>query len=274
MALLKNAAAATALSLGLCAALFAFNTGSAQTDSSVNNATTSAARNLPVLRVGSLTAYPPFEFLDSKSGQYVGFDIDLIEEVGRRLNRRIEIVSMGLDAIVPALLTQNVDIGVSAFTITKERAERVNFSDPYYDAGLTIMTRKELADKIRGEKDLEGRVLCAEIGSAGALYSKSIPNVTIRTFNTAADAFIEMDKKGCDAMLNDRPVNEYFLAQKASQGMSLTELPYVLSDDKYGIAVPKNNPELLAQINAILARMRKDGSYDKIYQKWFGKATS
>lgn len=271
MALLKNVAAATALSLGLCAGLFALNSVTAQTEISARNNATSSA---PALRVGSLTAYPPFEFLDSKSQEYVGFDIDLINEIGKRLGRKVEIVSMGLDAIVPALLTQNVDIGVSAFTITPERAERVNFSTPYYDAGLTIMTRKELEDKIRGKKDLEGRVLCAEIGSAGALYSKSIPNVTIRTFNTAADAFIEMDKKGCDAMLNDRPVNEYFLAQKASQGMNLVELPYVLSDDKYGIAVPKNNPELLKQINNALERIRNDGTYNKIYKKWFGKANA
>ena len=178
-----------------------------------------------VLRVGSLTAYPPFEYLDTESGRYEGFDMDLIREVGKRMDREIEIVSMGLDALIPALLAKSVDVAVSALTITPERAAKVDFTKPYYDAGLTIMTTKANAPKITGPESLENQCLCAEIGSAGAVYMKRIPGATIRTFNSAAEAFMELSQGGCFAMVNDRPVNEYFLAQKSSKGMGLTEMP-------------------------------------------------
>ena len=99
---------------------------------------------------------------------------------------------------------------------------------------------------------------------------KRIPGTTIRTFNSAAEAFMELSQGGCFAMVNDRPVNEYFLAQKSSKGMGLTEMPYVLSEDQYGFAVNKQNGELLAQLNSTLDAMKADGSFDKIYRKWFG----
>ena len=172
------------------------------------------AEAAPTLRVGSLTVYPPFEYLDSKTGQYEGFDMDLIREIGRRNDLDIRIVSMSLD--------------------------------------------------------LEKKTLCAEIGSSGALMMKRIPGTTIRTFNSAADAFLELNKGGCYAMLNDGPVNKYFLKQKASQSMNLVALDFVVSDDLYGMAVQKGNKKLLNLLDSTIDAMRADGSYQKIYDKWFG----
>ena len=99
---------------------------------------------------------------------------------------------------------------------------------------------------------------------------KRIPGTTIRTFNSAADAFLELNKGGCYAMLNDGPVNKYFLKQKASQSMKLVALDFVVSDDLYGMAVQKGNKKLLNLLDSTLDAMRADGSYQKIYDKWFG----
>ena len=218
------------------------------------------------LRVGSETVYPPFEYLDSKTGQYVGFDIDLIQAIGKRAGFDVKIYSMGLDGLIPALMSSSIDVAVSALTITPQRAEKVDFTDPYYKSGLSIMTRKENAGRIRGADDLKNKTLCVEIGSSGALYSSKIPGTTIRTFNSAAEAFLEINLKGCYAMINDKPVNEYFLVQKAAQSMNLAEVPVILSADNYGFAVKKGNDDLRNRLNEVIA----DGTYEKIHMKWFG----
>ena len=131
------------------------------------------------LRVGSETVYPPFEFLDSNSGKYVGFDIDLIDEV-----------AMGLDGLIPALMSGSIDVAVSALTITPERAAKVDFTKPYYESGLSIMARKDDAS-IKGVKGLENKVLCAEIGSSGSVFMSKIKGAKIRTFNSAGEAFLQ-----------------------------------------------------------------------------------
>ena len=113
--------------------------------------------NAETLRVGSETVYPPFEFLDSASGKYVGFDIDLINAIGKKAGFDVQIYSMGLDGLVPALVSGSIDVALSALTITPERAAKVDFSDPYYKSGLSIMTHKDNVDKIKGAKDLEGK---------------------------------------------------------------------------------------------------------------------
>lgn len=148
------------------------------------------------LRVGSETVYPPFEFLDSNSGKYVGFDIDLIDEVAKRAGFEPQILSMGLDGLIPALMSGSIDVAVSALTITPERAAKVDFTKPYYESGLSIMARKDDAS-IKGVKDLENKVLCAEIGSSGSVFMSKIKGAKIRTFNSAGEAFLQGPRGHC-----------------------------------------------------------------------------
>ena len=182
----------------------------------------SALRPSQTLRVGSETVYPPFEFLDSNSGKYVGFDIDLIDEVAKRAGFEPQILSMGLDGLIPALMSGSIDVAVSALTITPERAAKVDFTNPYYESGLSIMARKDDAS-IKGVKDLENKVLCAEIGSSGSVARprsrapKSAPSIR------RVKPSLNSTTRG-QAIVNDKPVNEYFLTQKASANLNLREL--------------------------------------------------
>ena len=229
-----------------------------------------ATASAEVLRIGSETTYPPFEFQDPGSAKYIGFDIDLIDELARRAKFTPQIRSMGLDALVPAIMSGNIDVAVSALSITPERKKNVDFTKPYYKAELKVMTHKDFAKKIKSAKDLEGAKMCAEIGSSGAMQSRRIKGTTVRDFNSASEAFMELSKKGCLAMINDSPVNEYFLTQKASQGMNLVELDITFSEDEYGIALKKGNKKLANRLNKALEAMRADGSYNRIHRKWFG----
>lgn len=222
------------------------------------------------LKIGSETVYPPFEFLDPDTGKYAGFDIDLIEAITKKAGFEPQIYSMGLDALIPALMSDTIDVAISALTITPERSQKVDFTKPYYESGLTIMTHKENAKAIRGLNDLANKTLCVEIGSSGALFSGKIPGVKLRTFNSATEAFMEIDQKGCYAMINDKPVNEYFLTSKQAQKMSLTEVKIVLSEDNYGFALKKGNNALKKRLEKALDDVVADGTYEKIYNKWFG----
>lgn len=268
MALIKKIAAAAAVSALAFSTFVAFGAGENAPQQKQN--ASAQTESVPTLRVGSLTVYAPFEYMDSATGQYEGFDMDLVRELGKREGYKIEIVSMTLDGLIPALMADNIDVAVSALTITPERSEKVDFTKPYINAGLTVMTTRDNAPKIKSLKDLEGKCLCAEIGSSGALFMKRIPGTTIRTFNSAADAFLELNKNGCYAMLNDGPVNKYFLRQDAAKSMNLVALDGVVSDDQYGFAVKKGNAELLKKLDDALDAMKKDGTYDRIYDKWFG----
>ena len=268
MALIKKIAAAAAVSALAFSTFVAFGAGENAPQQQQN--ASAQTESVPTLRVGSLTVYAPFEYMDSATGQYEGFDMDLVRELGKREGYKIEIVSMTLDGLIPALMADNIDVAVSALTITPERSEKVDFTKPYINAGLTVMTTRDNAPKIKSLKDLEGKCLCAEIGSSGALFMKRIPGTTIRTFNSAADAFLELNKNGCYAMLNDGPVNKYFLRQDAAKSMNLVALDWVVSDDQYGFAVKKGNAELLKKLDDALDAMKKDGTYDRIYDKWFG----
>lgn len=268
MALIKKIAAAAAVSALAFSTFVAFGAGENAPQQKQN--ASAQTESVPTLRVGSLTVYAPFEYMDSATGQYEGFDMDLVRELGKREGYKIEIVSMTLDGLIPSLMADNIDVAVSALTITPERSEKVDFTKPYINAGLTVMTTRDNAPKIKSLKDLEGKCLCAEIGSSGALFMKRIPGTTIRTFNSAADAFLELNKNGCYAMLNDGPVNKYFLRQDAAKSMNLVALDWVVSDDQYGFAVKKGNAELLKKLDDALDAMKKDGTYDRIYDKWFG----
>lgn len=268
MALIKKIAATAAVSALAFSTFVAFGAGENAPQQKQN--ASAQTESVPTLRVGSLTVYAPFEYMDSATGQYEGFDMDLVRELGKREGYKIEIVSMTLDGLIPALMADNIDVAVSALTITPERSEKVDFTKPYINAGLTVMTTRDNAPKIKSLKDLEGKCLCAEIGSSGALFMKRIPGTTIRTFNSAADAFLELNKNGCYAMLNDGPVNKYFLRQDAAKSMNLVALDWVVSDDQYGFAVKKGNADLLKKLDDALDAMKKDGTYDRIYDKWFG----
>ena len=210
------------------------------------------------LRVGSETVYPPFEFLDSNSGKYVGFDIDLIDEVAKRAGFEPQILSMGLDGLIPALMSGSIDVAVSALTITPERAAKVDFTKPYYESGLSIMARKDDAS-IKGVKGLENKVLCAEIGSSGSVFMSKIKGAKIRTFNSAGEAFLQGPRG-----------HRQLLTQKASANLNLREVPGVLKAENYGFAIRKGDDKLRARLDKVLDEIRADGTYDKIYAKWFG----
>ncbi|WP_094603804.1 Glutamine-binding periplasmic protein [Sporomusa silvacetica DSM 10669] len=221
-----------------------------------------------VLKVGSETTFAPFEFQDEKTKDYIGFDMDLIKAVGKQMGVEVQVQSMGFDGLIPALEAGNIDAAISGMTITDERAKKVNFSKPYYKSGLSMVVKAD-NNTLKSFKDLEGKRIAVQIGTTGASEAKKIKDVKVREFNNAPEAFIELNSGGVDAVVNDLPVNEYYIAQAGGKDAKIVGEP--LNSEEYGIAVAKKNTELAEKINKAIDELKKNGEYEKIYVKWFGK---
>ncbi|MDU2063214.1 MAG: basic amino acid ABC transporter substrate-binding protein [Sporomusaceae bacterium] len=221
-----------------------------------------------VLKVGTDATYAPFGFQDEKTKEYVGFDIDLIKAIAKQAGFSVTINNLNFDGLIPALQSGNIDIAISDMTITDERAQKVSFSKSYYKAGLGIVVKKDNST-IQSFKDLEGKRIAVSIGSTGAEEAHKIKDANIREFNTIAEAFLELRAGGVDAVINDAPVNEYYTSHEGSKDTKTVGTQ--LNAEDLGIAAAKNNTELIAKLNTALDDLKKNGEYDKIYVKWFGK---
>lgn len=221
-----------------------------------------------VLNVGTEPSFAPFEFQDEKSKEYIGFDMDLIQAIGKQMGYEVKIQSMGFDALIPALEAGNIDAAISGMSINEERAKKINFSKPYYKSGLNVVVKID-NNAIKGFKDLDGKKIAVQIGTTGAGEAKKVPNATVREFNTPPEAFMELKAGGVDAVVNDAPVNEYYIAKNGSKDAKV--VGELLSAEDYGIATAKKNTELAGKIDKALDELKKNGEYEKIYVKWFGK---
>ena len=110
-----------------------------------------------VLRVGTEPVFAPFEFPKENSKELTGFDIELIEALGQKMGYKVEMVSMGFDALIPALNSNNIDVAIAGMTITDERKKVVDFTESYYTSGLMIMVRKD--SNVKSIDDLKGKTI-------------------------------------------------------------------------------------------------------------------
>lgn len=230
------------------------------------------AVDLPPLRVGTDGTFPPFEFYDTKTGDFQGFELDLVQAIAAKMGRKVVYLKYGIDAVVPAVMTGLVDVGAGGLSITPQRAEKVLFTDPFYDSGLTILVKKQDAETIRDFKDLEGKRISVQIGSTSYLLAKTIKGAEVSTFNAATDAILNMMSGNADAVINDRPSTDYLLVKRPSLAKQAVHQPAVAQADPFGMIVAKGNEKLRDEMNAALAALKADGTYAKIHQKWFGAA--
>lgn len=216
--------------------------------------------------VGTNAEYPPFEFVD-ENGNISGFDIELMDAISEAGGFEVEYVNTRWDGIFVALASGEFDAVISAATITPERAETVDFSDPYFNAGQTIVVRAGEGE-ISGPDDLAGMQVGVQIGTTGDIWLTEETNAEVVRFDENTLAFQALANGDVDAAVADGPTAVDIV--KANPEMGLTVLPGVYTDEEYGIAVNKDKPEVLEAINTGLAAVRDNGTYDEIWQKYFG----
>jgi glutamine transport system substrate-binding protein len=219
-----------------------------------------------MLWVGTDATYPPFETISTATGQPEGLDIDLVRAVAKKLGWQVGFVVTPFDGIVPGLNGKKYDMIVSSFTITPERAAAVQFSIPYYDAGQSIAVPLDNTTITRAE-DLKGKKVGVQLGTTGERMAKSIDSVEVISFENIGAAFIDMENGKLDAVLNDLPTSTKIVNTRQKAKIVAREL----SDEKYGMAVRKEDTALVAKINSALTDLKKEGLIEQLQQKWFAK---
>ncbi len=222
-----------------------------------------------VLRVGTDATYPPFEMVDTRSGQPEGFDIDIMNAVCRLNNWRPEYIVTPFDGMISGLKSKKYDCIISAMTITPQRQAIVAFSQPYYLAGQVVAVPVE-DTAIKSVGNLSGRKVGVQLGTTGERLAKTLPGVEVFSFDNIGAAFIDMENGHIDAVLNDLPTSEEYIRLKG-RAKIVGEL---LSKEYYGIAVRRQDGELLKRIDSSLTIIKDSGEYDEISKKWFKAADS
>lgn len=221
-----------------------------------------------VLRVGMDAAYPPFGFQNMDTKEYEGFDVDIIKAIAKEEGLSAEVRNVNFDGLIPALKSGDLDVAINDITVTEDRKQSVDFSKPYYIAGLGVVVKSD-NNSIQSKEDLKGKVLGVTIGSTGEEAARKIEGATVRTYSTLSDAFLDLKQGAVDAVINDIPTNEYYVAK--TEDHSVKTAPVALSTEDLAIAVKKGNTKLLGQIDDGLSKIKKSGKFTEIYKKWFGK---
>jgi arginine/lysine/histidine/glutamine transport system substrate-binding and permease protein len=217
-------------------------------------------------KVGTDPTFPPFEFRDTSTGAITGFDIELIEAIGKQSGHSIEWIPLPFDGLIPALQSRSVDAAISAMTITPERARAVDFSRPYFKAGQAIVVRTN-GTSFSTLAELKGRRIAVQIGTTGAQEAGKITDAQVISFDSTPTALQELANGNADAVVSDVPAILYAIDQAKLTGLRISGEH--LSTEYYGIALPTNSP-IAPAINQALNALIEDGQYATLYERWFG----
>ncbi|RKP58209.1 ABC transporter permease subunit [Cohnella endophytica] len=223
------------------------------------------------LVMGTSPDYPPYESVDAKgSGEIVGIDIDIAKYIANHLGYELQIASMDFSGLIAALQTGRVDFVMSGMSVTEERKKSVAFSESYYTARNTIVSRKDKAYET--VEQLSGKVVGAQLGSIQDTFAQTIPGAKQKKLNKIADLIQEMNAKRLDAAIVEDAVAIEMV--QANPNLVLSFLPSSEEDTGYAIAFPKQT-KLVDAFNLELANMKANGELQKIIDKWFeGKKTA
>lgn len=229
-----------------------------------------------VLQVGTNAAFEPFEYMDEDGQTPIGFDIDLINAIAADQGMTVEIQNLEFDGLTMAVQNGQLDAAIAGISVTPVRMEQVDFSDTYYDAGLNIAVAADNTD-INSEEDLAGKIVAAQQGTTGADKCEELQEAGIvsevKILPDINICMLELANGSIDAVIMDIPVNNKYVELHPEEVRIAAE--FVVpegEEEQFAIAVAKDNPELLEKLNAGLRNVKENGTYDELFDKYFGTA--
>ncbi|OMC72548.1 cysteine ABC transporter substrate-binding protein [Paenibacillus sp. FSL H7-0326] len=223
------------------------------------------------MKVGMMGTYRPYNFLNDNK-EMDGFDADIAREVAKRLGVEVEFVSQEFSGLTPSLQSKKIDAIISQMTITDERKQALDFSEGYITNQVKIIVKNDNNDITKLE-DFKGKTIGVGLGTNDETYLRNevLPKVgdfTIKTYDDVITSLKDLDAGRIDATINNlyalKPIID-------SNGFKIKAVGEPIKSDQAGIAVRKNNPELVAALNEALQGMKEDGTYNTIFKKWFGE---
>ncbi len=247
---------------------------STSTDSSSSAASSSSDDSYTLVKDGTLTVvaelgFAPFEYMDDKTGDPEGFDVDVINAVADKMGLQCEYLpNQKFDTLVP-LIKQGgkADVSIAAITITDEREESVDFSEPYLDSNQAIVAIKGSTETEETLNDASKQVVCQGGTTGNDWITENLPNATCVPVDDVTAALTGVQTGLYNAMVVDLPVAKYMLTNSFSD---LDIIEEIATGEQYGIAISKDNPNLTKAVNKALEDMKSDGTMDSIETKWFG----
>lgn len=214
---------------------------------------------------GTDDTYPPMEYTNA-SGRLLGFDVDLGDAIGQVLNEKVIWKPTAWDGIIPGLQANKYDAIISFMNVTPDREKQIQFVS-YGNFGQVIVTKANSNENITSLADLKGKKVGVQIGTTSEDAVKQVGGVNIKEYNTFPDAFNDLANGRTDAVVVDESVGRYYMSMAPSKfkvvGQSFQTEPV-------GIGMRKNETKLDSQIQQAINTLKQNGTYNKIYQYWFG----
>jgi polar amino acid transport system substrate-binding protein len=220
-----------------------------------------------VLQVGSCLDYRPFEFFKKGEDEPTGFDVELTDAIAAELGLEVEWVRANFDTIFTAVNAREFDMVAAASTITEERQETVDFSDPYYNARQALTVQSESG--IASTDDLsDGDTVGVQKGTTGKAWAEenlAPQGVEIKVFDVVTGAFTDLESGAVQGVVNDEPSSAAEIENRP--GLEIAES--IDTDEDYGFAFSKDNPDLTLAVNEALQAVIDAGTYEEIFMKYF-----
>lgn len=246
--------------LGLAVLLVAGVAGNALSDDSGKRVLDRGA-----LVVGLCAQYPPFESRNEKTGNLEGFDIDLGKALAEKMGVEARFMDAEWQGLLGGLKKGDYDILITCMSKSETRGENVNFSDVYYKLPDVIVVRKD-ETAVRGKADLKGRTVGVQLGSASELLADAMKDVfkEIKRYNYNPEAFTDLKFKRIDAVL----VGYAYAVNQMKADPSYKVAGEPLSEAEVVMVLPRGADDLTSRVNAALGKIREDGTYRTIYDRW------
>lgn len=220
-----------------------------------------------VMRVAFEGTYPPFNFQSDDGKSFIGFDVDISNEMAKRLGVETEFITSKWAGLIGGINADMFEIIIAQMAPTEERKESVDFTDLYVLTGAVIVTHNDTND-IKTAEDLNGKKLGAAAGTTFADIAHDIDGADVKIYEGGFSTYVNDVINGrLDALINDSLVMGYNIAES---GQPIKIASQLLSKDGNAMAIKKGNDDFVEKMNEILAEIKEDGTYDEIYMKWFG----
>lgn len=222
-----------------------------------------------VLTVAMELAYPPFETKDEQ-GNPSGVSVDFMKDFGEYIGKEIRIENISFDGLIPSLQTGKADMVMSSMTITEERKETVDFSEPYANALLAVLTNKDSQITSVDDLNQEGKKVAVKTGSTGYLYAQEhLKSAEIIALQDESACVMEVSQGKADGFIYD----QLTIYRNWQNNLDTTNAVFIPFQDvePWGIAVKKGNTELLDQLNEFIETYREDGGFEELTEKYLSE---
>ncbi|MGP4846832.1 transporter substrate-binding domain-containing protein, partial [Marinobacter sp. 1Y8] len=222
------------------------------------------------IKIATESSYKPFSYTDA-DGKLIGYEIELVDALCAQMKAECEVISQDWDGLIPGLNAQKFDAAIAGMSITPERKEVVDFSDPYFHSGIILIGKK--GDDLSVES-LTGLPIASQRSTVASQYLQDEhADADIKLYDTQDNAYLDLTSGRVRGMMSDKVTGIDWLKTDAGKGYEVKGEEISTNDDAMGIAFRKGDP-LVAKFNAALAELKDNGTYDQITGSYFGTSST